>query len=61
MPCMNHATGKDPDRGCDLQIKKGNEVYFSRILIAGNNKTRDKVIRRQLSIWRAIYTAERLK
>ena len=44
------------------QIKKGNEVYFSRILIAGNNKTRDKVIRRQLSIMEGdLYSKSALK
>ena len=32
------------------QIKKGHEVYFNRVLITGNTKTRDKVIRRQLSV-----------
>ncbi len=32
------------------QIKKGKEVYFNRVLITGNTKTRDKVIRRQLSV-----------
>ena len=29
-------------------IKKGPPVYFGRIIISGNNRTRDKVIRRQL-------------
>ena len=44
------------------RIKKGNEVYFSRILIAGNNKTRDKVIRRQLSIMEGdLYSKSALK
>jgi len=32
-------------------IKKGNPVYFNRILITGNTKTRDKVIRRQLKVY----------
>jgi outer membrane protein insertion porin family len=31
-------------------ITKGNLVYFNRITITGNTKTRDKVIRRELSI-----------
>jgi outer membrane protein insertion porin family len=31
-----------------LIITRGPPVYFNRILIAGNNKTRDKVIRREL-------------
>ena len=31
-----------------LLIKKGPPVYFNRILVAGNSKTRDKVVRREL-------------
>ena len=31
-----------------LLIKKGPPVYFNRILVAGNAKTRDKVVRREL-------------
>jgi outer membrane protein insertion porin family len=31
-----------------LVITKGPPVYFNRILIAGNTKTRDKVVRREL-------------
>ena len=31
-------------------IQKGNKVYFGRIEIVGNDKTRDKVIRRELEI-----------
>ncbi len=31
-------------------IQKGNKVYFGRIDIVGNDKTRDKVIRRELEI-----------
>jgi len=31
-----------------LLITKGPPVYFNRVLVAGNNKTRDKVIRREL-------------
>jgi outer membrane protein insertion porin family len=31
-----------------LMITKGPPVYFNRILIAGNTKTRDKVVRREL-------------
>ncbi|MGD0274948.1 MAG: outer membrane protein assembly factor BamA [Syntrophales bacterium] len=33
-----------------FNITKGNQVYFHRITITGNTKTRDKVIRRQLAI-----------
>ncbi len=32
-----------------FNIQKGNPVYFERILITGNTKTRDKVIRRQIT------------
>ncbi len=33
-----------------FQIQPNNKVYFDRITIVGNNKTRDKVIRRQLTV-----------
>ncbi|MFH1152591.1 MAG: outer membrane protein assembly factor BamA [Pseudomonadota bacterium] len=32
-------------------IKQGSPVYFERIMISGNTKTRDKVIRRQLKVY----------
>jgi len=32
-------------------IKKGGEVFFENIVISGNIKTRDKVIRRELSVY----------
>lgn len=31
-----------------LVVKQGPPVYFNRVIIAGNNKTRDKVVRREL-------------
>jgi outer membrane protein insertion porin family len=34
-----------------FDIKKGQEVYFEEIIISGNTKTRDKVIRRQLRVY----------
>jgi outer membrane protein insertion porin family len=39
-----------PDQRVDiaLLIKKGPPVYFNRVLVAGNSKTRDKVVRREL-------------
>ncbi len=38
-------------------MKKGSPVYFNRIMITGNTKTRDKVIRRQLKVYeRELYT-----
>ncbi len=43
-------------------IKKGNLVYFNRINITGNTKTRDKVIRRQLTFTEGdLYNSDRLK
>ncbi len=43
-------------------IKKGNQVYFHRITITGNTKTRDKVIRRQLAIVEGdLYSSTKLK
>jgi outer membrane protein insertion porin family len=32
-------------------INKGSQVYFEKIIISGNTKTRDKVIRRQLRVY----------
>lgn len=46
-------TRPDPDKrtvNVDYDIQKGNKVYFGRIEIVGNTKTRDKVIRRELVI-----------
>jgi outer membrane protein insertion porin family len=39
-----------PEKNVDvaLLITKGPPVYFNRVLIAGNTKTRDKVVRREL-------------
>ena len=43
-------------------IEKGNKIYFNRIIIAGNTKTRDKVIRRGLSIGEGdLYSGENLR
>jgi len=43
-------------------IKKGTLVYFNRINISGNTKTRDKVIRRQLTFTEGdLYNSDRLK
>jgi outer membrane protein insertion porin family len=43
-------------------IKKGNQVYFHRITVTGNTKTRDKVIRRQLAITEGeLYSSSKLK
>ena len=43
-------------------IKKGRLVYFEKIIIAGNSKTRDKVIRRQLKVYEEeLFSGKRLK
>lgn len=43
-------------------IKKGTLVYFNRINISGNTKTRDKVIRRQLTFTEGdLYNSDKLK
>jgi outer membrane protein insertion porin family len=43
---------RDKDREVDItfEIDKGNKVYFGRINMVGNARTRDKVIRRELAI-----------
>ncbi len=43
-------------------IAKGKQVYFERINIGGNTKTRDKVIRRELRVYeQELYSGRRLK
>jgi len=44
---------KDETKTVDVNfmIEKGSPVYLERILISGNTKTRDKVIRRQLEVY----------
>ncbi len=43
---------REKDREIDVtfEIDKGNKVYFNRINVVGNTKTRDKVVRRELTI-----------
>lgn len=53
---------KDQTVDITYQIAKGNQVYFNRINIAGNNKTRDKVIRRLLAVVEGdLYSKSNLK
>jgi outer membrane protein insertion porin family len=55
---------QEKDQTVDVvyQIKKGHHVYFNRISITGNTKTRDKVIRRQLAIVEGdLYNSSNLK
>lgn len=43
-------------------VNKGKQVYFERINISGNTKTRDKVIRRQLQVTeKGLYSGRELK
>lgn len=43
-------------------VHKGPLVYFEKIIIAGNTKTRDKVIRRELKIYeQELFSGKRLK
>jgi len=45
-----------------FDIKKGKQVYFEEIIISGNTKTRDKVIRRQLRVYeQELFSGTRLK
>ncbi|MGD8992382.1 MAG: outer membrane protein assembly factor BamA [Desulfobacterales bacterium] len=45
-----------------FDIKKNQEVYFEEIIISGNTKTRDKVIRRQLHVYeQERFSSRRLK
>ncbi len=43
---------RDKDKEVDItfEIDKGNKVYFGRINVVGNSKTRDKVVRRELKV-----------
>ncbi len=43
---------RDSDKKVDLvfEFEKGNKVYFGDIIVTGNSKTRDKVVRRELKI-----------
>jgi outer membrane protein insertion porin family len=43
-------------------INKGSLVYFEKIIITGNTKTRDKVIRRELEVYeQELFSGKRLK
>ena len=43
-------------------VDKGKLVYFEKIIIGGNTKTRDKVIRRQLRVYeQEVYSGKQLK
>jgi len=53
---------KEQKVNIEFQIVKGEKVYLNRISIAGNTKTRDKVIRRQLAVTEGdLYSRGKLK
>ncbi|MGD2021607.1 MAG: outer membrane protein assembly factor BamA [Desulfobacterales bacterium] len=56
---------QDPEKlrvDITFDIKKGQKVYFEEIIISGNTKTRDKVIRRQLRVYeQELFSSQRLK
>ncbi len=59
---MTKINDKDLTVDVIYQIKKGNTVYFNRISLSGNTKTRDKVIRRNLLIAEGdLYSSTNLK
>ena len=46
----------------DYKIKKGKKIYFDEIIISGNTKTRDKVIRRELKVYeQGLFNNRKLK
>jgi len=55
---------REKDEKVDIiyNIEKGNTIYFNRISITGNTKTRDNVIRRELAVVEGdIYSREKMK
>ena len=46
----NRLREKDREVDITFEIDKGNKVYFHKINVVGNNRTRDKVVRRELQI-----------
>jgi outer membrane protein insertion porin family len=62
---VNPLTNLDPKAktlGLTFDVQPGQKVYFERIEIQGNAKTRDKVIRRELRIFEGeLYSAEAIK
>jgi outer membrane protein insertion porin family len=60
-PLLNE---NEPDLTVDItfDISQGKKVYFERIEIAGNIKTRDKVVRRELRVYeQELFSATKLK
>lgn len=53
---------KDETVDVIYSIEKGYKIYFNRITISGNTKTRDKVIRRELAVAEGdLYSGEKLR
>jgi outer membrane protein insertion porin family len=56
---------EDPEKrivDITFDIQKGKQVYFEEIIISGNTKTRDKVIRRALRVYeQELFSSGRLK
>ena len=56
---------EDPEKlivDITFDIQKGEQVYFEEIIISGNKKTRDKVIRRALRVYeQELFSSRRLK
>lgn len=46
----NRLREKDREVDITFEIDKGNKVYFHKINVVGNSRTRDKVVRRELQI-----------
>lgn len=46
----------------NFEIAKGKKIYFEKIIITGNNRTRDKVIRRELRVAEGeLYSSSKIK
>ena len=59
---MTKVNEKDLTVDVTYQVKKGNTVYFNRISLSGNTKTRDKIIRRNILITEGdLYNSTNLK
>jgi len=53
---------KEQKVNIEYQVVKGERYYFNRISIAGNTKTRDKVIRRQLAVMEGdLFSRQKMK
>ncbi|MEI7705499.1 MAG: outer membrane protein assembly factor BamA [Deltaproteobacteria bacterium] len=62
---VNPVTALDPKKrtmGLTFDVQPGQKVFFERIEITGNQKTRDKVVRRELRIYEGdLYSAAAIK